>query len=233
MTLAAGSRSVAVDGRVAGIDATALAARFGTPLFVYDLDLVTDRVRQLGATLPPSFELAFAVKANPLLAVLQHLRVLGLGADVASAGELRHALRAGFDPPHVVVTGPGKGDALLAAAVEAQVGVVTVESRGELARLAAIAEAAGRVQPVLLRLSVDGSATEPRRIIGDDGAGKFGMDEADLRAAAGRRPRRRHGRARRVGRPRGRLHPSSRGRRRRPRHPVPRRRGAARPRRAR
>ncbi|HET7830822.1 MAG TPA: alanine racemase, partial [Candidatus Limnocylindrales bacterium] len=186
MTLAAGSGagSLVAGGRVAGLDPEELAARFGTPLFVYDLDTVTARIQALRAALPPSFDLAFAVKANPLLAILEHVRGLGVGADVASAGELRHALRAGFDPSRVVVTGPGKDDTLLSAAVDAGVRAVTLESRGELRRLAAIAEAAGRVQPVLLRLSVGDGSAERRRIIGDEGAGKFGMDERDLREGA-------------------------------------------------
>ena len=185
MTLAAREPALVAAGRVAGIDALDLATRFGTPLFVYDLDAVSTRVETLRAALPPSFDLAFAVKANPLLAVLQHLRALGVGADVASGGELRHVLRAGFDPRRIVLTGPGKRDEELAAAVDAGIGVVTIESRGELRRLARIAEAAGRVQPVLLRLSAAADADAERvRIIGDAGAGKFGMDEADLRAAA-------------------------------------------------
>jgi diaminopimelate decarboxylase len=190
MTLAAGpgsgsgSGSLVADGLVAGLEAEALATEFGTPLFVYDLDLVTARAAGLRSSLPPSLELAFAVKSNPLLAMLEHVGSLGLGADVASAGELRHVLRAGFDPSRIVVTGPGKDDALLAAAIDAGVRAITAESRRELGRLATIAEAAGRVQPVLLRLSVDDGSAERRRIIGDGGAGKFGMDERDLRAAA-------------------------------------------------
>jgi diaminopimelate decarboxylase len=185
MTLAARAPALVSAGRVAGIDEEELATRVGTPLFVYDLDAVAARVEALRSALPASFDLAFAVKANPLLAVLQHLRGMGLGADVASGGELRHVLRAGFDPTHIVLTGPGKRDEELAAAVDAGIRVVTVESRGELRRLAAIAEGAGRVQPVFLRLSAAAAADAERiRIIGDAGAGKFGMDQADLRAAA-------------------------------------------------
>jgi len=185
MTLAARPPDLVSAGRVAGIDAEALATRYGTPQFVYDLDAVSARVDALRSALPASFDLAFAVKANPLLAVLQHLEALGLGADVASGGELRHVLRAGFDRSRVVLTGPGTRDEELAAAVDAGIRVVTVESRGELRRLATIAEAAGRVQPVLLRRSAAADADAERvRIIGDAGAGKFGMDEADLRAAA-------------------------------------------------
>ncbi len=110
---------------------------------------------------------------------------MGLGADVASGGELRHALRAGFSPDRIVITGPGKRDEELAAAVEAGARAVTVESVGELRRLARIAEGLGRQQPVLFRAAVaDAARLERVRIIGDAGAGKFGMDAGDLRVAA-------------------------------------------------
>jgi len=172
-------------GRLGGHDPAALAERFGTPLFAYDLDVVARQVAALRAALPPSFDLAFAVKANPNLAVLRHLARLGLGADVASAGELRHALRAGFDPERLVFTGPGKRDEELAAAVDAGVGALTVESVRELRRLAAIAGPRGRRQRILLRAAVSEEARLERvRLVGDDGAGKFGMDASDLVVAA-------------------------------------------------
>ncbi len=163
-----------------------LAARFGTPFYVYDLDVVSRQVAALRSVMPPAVDLAYAVKANPNLAVLRHLAGLGLGADVASGGELRHVIgRAGFEPSRVVFTGPGKRDDELRAAVVAGVGVVTVESRGELRRLASIAKTIGCRQRVLLRAAVaDAAPVEHVRLVGDDGAGKFGMDPGDLRAAA-------------------------------------------------
>ncbi|HEY4189364.1 MAG TPA: hypothetical protein VGM28_03005 [Candidatus Limnocylindrales bacterium] len=172
-------------GRLGGLDAAALATRFGTPFYAYDLDVVTRQVQALARAMPPAFDLAYAVKANPNLAVLRHLKDLGLGADVASAGELRHAARAGIAADRMVVTGPGKRDEELAAAVEAGVRAVTVESVGELRRLAAIAAGLGRRQPIMLRAAVTEAARLERvRLVGDDGAGKFGMDAADLRLAA-------------------------------------------------
>src|SRR5947209_20113414 len=97
---------IEVGERVAGLDPEELVARFGSPLFVYDLDVVSARVAALRAALPPTSELAFAVKANPSLAVVAHLAALGLGADVASGGELALVLAAGFAPERIVFTGP-------------------------------------------------------------------------------------------------------------------------------
>jgi diaminopimelate decarboxylase len=172
-------------GRLGGHLAENLAARFGTPLYVYDLDVVSRQAAALGAVLPASFELAYAVKANPALGVVAHLADLGLGADVASEGELATALRAGMAAGAIVVTGPGKRDDELRRAVEAGVRAVTVESRGELRRLEAIAAAAGRRVPILLRAAVAPEVRLERvRLVGDDGAGKFGMGAEDLLQAA-------------------------------------------------
>jgi diaminopimelate decarboxylase len=174
-------------GRLAGLAPDALAERFGTPLYVYDLDVIERQVGALRAVLPPTVELAYAVKANPALAIVAQLGRLGLGADVASGGELEAVRRAGVGADRVVMTGPGKRDDELRAAVAARVRAVTVESPGELARLEAIAAEAGRVQPILLRASVsERTRLERVRLVGDDGAGKFGMDAADLAASASR-----------------------------------------------
>jgi diaminopimelate decarboxylase len=174
-------------GRLGGVTPHVLAERFGTPLYVYDLDVVERQVTDLRAVLPPRVELAYAVKSNPALAVVEHLGRLGLGADVASGGELATARRARIAGERVVMTGPGKRDDELRAAVEAGVRAVTVESPGELSRLEAIAAEVGRAQPVLLRAAVSERARLERvRLVGDDGAGKFGMDTGDLAAATSR-----------------------------------------------
>ncbi len=172
------------NGLLAGIGPQALATDFGTPFYVYDLDLIGRRIDALGAVLPFGFRLAFAVKANPALGVLAHVAGCGIGADIASGGELEAVLRAGFAPVSIAMTGPGKRDDELAAAVTAGIGAVTVESPGELARLDAIAERLRRRQPILLRLAVaDDAKFERVRLIGG-AAGKFGMPLPVLLEAA-------------------------------------------------
>ncbi|HEX7950431.1 MAG TPA: alanine racemase [Candidatus Limnocylindrales bacterium] len=180
-------------GRLGGLSPDELAERFGTPLYVYDLDVIDRQVAALRAVLPQVVELAYAVKANPALAIVAHLGRLGLGADVASGGELETVTRAGLSADRVVMTGPGKRDDELRRAVTAGIRAVTVESPGELARLEAIAASAGRRQPVMLRASVsEDHRLERVRLVGDDGAGKFGMDAEDLVAAARCAARSRH-----------------------------------------
>ena len=182
---ATGMDGILEAGTLAGLSPDRLAEEFGTPLYVYDLDLIGRRVDALRAVLPPRFRLAFAVKANPALAVVAYLAHRGVGADIASGGELETVLRAGFAPVAIAMTGPGKTEEELTAAVAAGLGAITVESPGELRRLEATAARLGRRQPILLRLSVSEEAEfEQIRLIG--GAdGKFGMPLDDLRGAAG------------------------------------------------
>jgi diaminopimelate decarboxylase len=176
----AGADTAGIDGildagRLSGLSPAALAEEFGTPFYVYDLDLIGRRVDALRAVLPRGFRIAFAVKANPSLAVVAHLRRCGVGADVASGGELETVLRAGFEPEAITMTGPGKRDAELEAAVAAGIGFITVESPGELRRLEAAAAAAGKRQRILLRLAVAEDASLETVPIISRVAGKFGM----------------------------------------------------------
>lgn len=179
------SVALRADDRIAGLDTTDLADRFGTPCYVYDLDVIDRQVGALRTVLPGRADIAFALKANPALAVVTYLGAQGLGADVASGGELATALRAGIAPRSIVMTGPGKRDDEIAAAIGAGIRAVTVESPGELARLERIATSLGRPQPVMLRAAIaDVSDLERVRLVGDAGAGKFGMDADDLLLAA-------------------------------------------------
>ena len=176
---------ILVGWRLGGLDPEDLVERFGTPLYVYDLDVVTRQVAALSAVLPPGFELAYAVKANPALGVVGHLGGLGLGADVASGGELETAQRAGIPSERIVMTGPGKRDEELRRAARAGLRAITVESPRELLRLDRIASEEGRRVPILLRAATSSRASAERvRLVGTAGVGKFGMDARDLLSAA-------------------------------------------------
>ncbi len=168
--------------QLAGCDPRALAERFGTPLYVYDLDALARRAARLRAALPDQVDVAYAVKANPSLAVIARLRATGIGADVSSEGELAAALHAGIAPASIVVTGPGKSDALLRRAVELGVRAIAVDSPGEVARIEALTRADRRAR-LLFRVADPGDSGAGR----GHGAGQvFGMDGEDALAAARR-----------------------------------------------
>jgi diaminopimelate decarboxylase len=177
-----------VGATVAGRDPEALLGDHGSPLYVYDLDVVRRRVGLLHAALPGRAEVAFAVKANPARLVLGTLAAAGVGADVASGGELAAVLRAGFDPSAICFTGPGKTDRELEAALRAPIRALTLESLDELDTVLRMAPLAHPGQGLLLRLATAGVAEE-RPIIGASGNAKFGLtdDEADEALAILRR----------------------------------------------
>ena len=154
------------------------AARFGTPLYLYDFDVIAERVRALRAAVGPRFEVAYAVKANPSLGILHVLGRFGLSSDVASRGELAAARRAGFSPSKILSTGPAKSDADLEALVRARVSIIHAEGEWELERLEEIAARLRVRRPVSvgLRLNPSWGIAEKKVIIGGPGAKKFGVD---------------------------------------------------------
>ena len=124
---------------VGGVPLPELACRVGrTPFYAYDRRLITQQVELLRTHLPRSVHIHYAVKANPMQDVVNHVASIVDGLDIASAGELRVALASGTRPDAISFAGPGKTDAELKAAVAAGV-VINLESEGEMERLAAIA----------------------------------------------------------------------------------------------
>ena len=143
------------DGRLAvgGCDVLELAREYGTPAYVVAEDDLRARareyVRALAANHGGKARVLFAAKAFPCTAVLRIFAEEGLGVDVASAGELFMALRAGFDPGRIVVHGNAKSLPELRAAVEQRL-VVAIDNLDEIDRLESLA--GDGPQPVLLRV---------------------------------------------------------------------------------
>ena len=140
---------------VGGQRLSQLAARVGqTPFYAYDRGLLRERAAQLRAALPQGIQLHYAMKANPMPAVVGLMAGLVDGIDVASAGELKVALDAGADPAEISFAGPGKRDAELVQAVAAGV-LVNVESERELPILARASQALGLPARVAVRVIPD------------------------------------------------------------------------------
>ena len=140
---------------VGGQKISTLAARVGqTPFYAYDRGLLRARVMQLRAALPREVKLHYAMKANPMPAVVGLMAGLVEGIDVASAGELQVALDAGAHPAEISFAGPGKRDIELRQAVAAGV-LVNVESMRELPVLAAASQELGVPARVAVRVNPD------------------------------------------------------------------------------
>jgi diaminopimelate decarboxylase len=132
-----------------------LAERYGTPLYVYDLDEVELAHRRLVACLPQPHRLLYSLKANPLPALAERLARLGCGAEVSSARELKVALAAGFPARDILFTGPAKRSVDLDLALAAGCRRYSIESTVDLERVRAAAARSGANAEGLLRINVD------------------------------------------------------------------------------
>lgn len=160
---------------VGGVGLQRLAARVGsTPFFAYDRDQVTSRIAEVRAALPADLDLGYAVKANPMPAVVQHLAGLVDTLDVASVGEMAVALDTGKPAAQVTFAGPGKTDAELRRAVAAGV-LVEAESEGEVRRLARIGADLGTAPRTAIRVNPDFAVKGSGMRMGG-GPQQFGVD---------------------------------------------------------
>jgi diaminopimelate decarboxylase len=162
---------LAIGGRRAG----ELVAQAGqTPVFVYSRALIDARMAQLRAAIPARIGVNYAIKANPLPAVIAHMEPLVDGFDIASAGELALTQQLGIAAARVSFAGPGKRDAELEAAIAAGV-TLNCESEGEAARTLAIAERLGIRARIAIRVNPDFELKGSGMKMGG-GAKPFGID---------------------------------------------------------
>lgn len=166
---------------VGGVPVDVLAERVGeTPFFAYDRGLLTRRAASLRAALPQGIDLGYAVKANPMPAVIHHLSGLVDHFDVASGLELRAALNTTVRPGHVSFAGPGKGSAELSQAVAAGV-TVEMESATEARRLTEIGERLGIRPRAAIRVNPDFAIKSSGMRMGG-GPQQFGVDAEQVPA---------------------------------------------------
>ena len=160
---------------VGGIRVDRLALRVGaTPFFAYDRSLLKQRIGELRRELPRDIHLSYAVKANPMPAVVQYLSGLLDGLDVASTGEMRVALDTTTPPDQVSFAGPGKTVPELTQAIAAGVSI-EVESETEVRRVTQIGESLGIRPRVAVRVNPDFAVKGSGMRMGG-GPQQFGID---------------------------------------------------------
>jgi diaminopimelate decarboxylase len=141
---------------VEGVPLAEIAARYGTPCFIYSRAALESAYRQFdGAFAGVDHLTCYALKANSNLAVLDVFARLGSGFDVVSGGELARVVAAGGDPAKVVFSGVGKSEGELRQALELGIRCFNVESASELERLDRIAAEAGKRARVSFRINPD------------------------------------------------------------------------------
>lgn len=161
--------------QVGGMPLTRLAERVGsTPFYAYDRSLITGRVAQLRAALPQDIYLHYAIKANPMPAVVQHLAGLVDGFDVASGGELKVVLDTAMPTEKISFAGPGKRERELRQAIAAGI-VINLESARELERIVVIATEMGARPRVAVRVNPDFELKSSGMKMGG-GPKQFGID---------------------------------------------------------
>lgn len=166
---------------VGGLPISAVVARHGTPLYLYDGGVLDRQYHALRRALPARFSISYSVKANPNRALLERFVALGCGLEVASAGELLQALAAGCPAARVMFAGPGKRNDELELALRCGIGEIHAESPLEVERIAAVGLRLGVTAPVALRVNPTEEAQGGAMVMGGKPS-QFGVDEeqADL-----------------------------------------------------
>jgi len=163
---------------------TAIAEAVGTPVYIYSRATLERHAQVFKAALSglSRTHIAFAIKANPNLAVLKVLARQGFGADVVSGGEIARALAAGMKAQDIVFSGVGKTRAELAYALEKGVGQFNLELEEEGAVLAEMAAASGRTASAVLRVNPDVDAGTHAKISTGKSENKFGVPISEAMA---------------------------------------------------
>lgn len=156
---------------------TVVAAVGSTPCYLYDRARLSERAKHLRSIFPPEVLLHYAMKANPMPALICHMAGLVDGLDVASRGELRIALDSGMSAQHISFAGPGKTDQELSQAQAAGI-LINIESFREISVLARASERDGKPARVAIRVNLPFELKASGMKM-SGGARQFGID-ADL-----------------------------------------------------
>ncbi len=131
-----------------------LANKYGTPLYLYDFNHITNQYNELKTAFRARKSLvAYAVKANSNLSVIKHLANLGAGADCVSIGEVKRAIKVGIAPYKIIFSGVGKIDEEIRTALELDILMINVESDAELQRVELIARELGKTARISIRVN--------------------------------------------------------------------------------
>ncbi len=152
-----------------------IVEHFGySPLYVYSKDVIQNRIEGLKSILPPQIRLHYAIKANPMQEVVNHVARQVDGLDVASGNELKAALQSSIQATNISFAGPGKSEWELTEAIAAGI-TLNVESEVEFARIVKISHAINRTAKVALRINPD-FELRASGIKASGGSQPFGVD---------------------------------------------------------
>lgn len=155
---------------------SSLVKKFGTPLYIYSQQTLTDHFEKLDKALAPLDHLiCYATKANSNAAVMRTLGKLGSGFDIVSEGELRRVIAAGGNPKKCVFAGVGKTEGEIEFALRKGIYSFNVESEPELARINRVAARLKKIAPVAVRVNPNVDAGTHAKITTGTYENKFGI----------------------------------------------------------
>ena len=165
-------------------DISALAKKYGTPLYVYSADLFQEKIRILKESiekyLDNSYLICYSAKANSNLSILSKMNQVNCGADVVSGGELYRAKQAGIPSEKIIFAGSGKTREEIQKALEANILLFSVESEGELILINEVAQENSFLARVSLRVNPAVDANSHSYISTGREHDKFGIPSTDL-----------------------------------------------------
>jgi diaminopimelate decarboxylase len=159
-----------------GVAIEALVKKFGTPLYVYSQQTLTNHFQKLDRALAPlAHTICFAMKANSNLAVMRTMADLGGGFDIVSGGELQRVIAAGGDPHKCVFAGVGKTEEEIEFALRQNVYSFNAESEAELQRISRVAVRLGKIASIAVRVNPNVAAKTHAKITTGTYENKFGI----------------------------------------------------------
>ncbi len=166
---------------IGGLSVSQLVDRVGsTPFYAYDRAKLTERVNYVRQHMPEKLKIHYAMKANPMPALVQHMAAIVDGFDLASANEMQVALDTPMSPKHISMAGPGKRIEELSQAIAAGI-TINIESETELDRIVAIVEQKGYIANIAVRIN-PAFELKASGMKMSGGPKQFGIDEERLPA---------------------------------------------------
>ena len=176
-----------------GVSVESLAERFGTPLYIYSQQTLTDHFQKLQTALGPlDHQICFAMKANSNLSVMRTLANLGGGFDVVSGGELQRVMAAGGDARKCVFAGVAKTAEEITFALRKGIYSFNCESEPEIQRINEIAGRLKKVAPIAVRVNPNVEAHTHAKISTGTYEHKFGIAFEDVEGVYARASKLKH-----------------------------------------
>ena len=164
---------------IGGIDVIDLANKYGTPLFVYDVNKIRNNARSFVSAFKKhdvNFKVSYASKAFSTVAIIQVMKQEGLNIDVVSEGELYTAIKADFPRENIHMHGNNKSIEELELAIDEKIGCIVVDNFYEISLLEGLLEEKDETINILLRMTPGIEASTHDYILTGQEDSKFGFD---------------------------------------------------------